>query len=141
MYLPDDTFVSVSSNDDFMILKFDADGNLSMGKEHRVHATRPELERRCRWTRQCLCSRPVPRHGRFLRHTLSSSGGEDIAILKMDGDGDVVWANKAGGNQRDVPFASTGRPLHLTNCTSVATTGDLVTYGSTTIDDVATAMP
>jgi hypothetical protein len=137
MFLPDDTLVSVSSNDDFMILKFDADGNLSMGKEHRIDPTGPELERCRGWPRQCLCGGAVPQYVDFFGTSLSSAGGEDMAIMKMDGDGDVVWAERAGGNQRDVPLCIHRQAEAPHRIYFGGYYWGIVTYGSTTIDDVS----
>ena len=104
MSLPDDTLVSVSSNDDFVILRFDADGNYHWGKS--TGSTQRDLSWSAAADGQGNAYVAVQFSATvdFFGTVLSSSGGEDIAILKMDGAGDVVWAQRAGGNQRDVPL-------------------------------------
>ncbi len=137
MYLPDDTLVSVSSNDDFMILKFDADGNYQWGKS--TGSTQRDLS----WSAAADGQGNAYVAVQFLATvdffgtSLSSSGGEDIAILKMDSEGDVVWAKKAGGNQRDVPLCIHRQAEEPHQLYFGGYYWGIVTYGNTTIDDVA----
>ncbi|MFZ1331046.1 MAG: SBBP repeat-containing protein [Flavobacteriales bacterium] len=137
MYLPDDTLVSVSSNDDFMILKFDADGNYQWGKS--TGSTQRDLSWSAAADGQGNVYVAVQFHTTvdFFGTSLSSSGGEDMAILKMDGDGEVVWAKKAGGNQRDVPLCIHRQAQAPHQLYFGGYYWGVVTYGSTTIDDVA----
>ena len=104
MYLPDDTLVWVSNDDDFVILKFDADGSYQWGKS--TGSTERDLSWGADVDGQGNVYVAVQFHNTvdFFGTPLTGSGGEDIAILKMDGDGDVVWANKAGAGNRDVPL-------------------------------------
>ena len=137
MFLPDDTLVSVSSNDDFMILKFDVEGNYQWGR------STGSAQRDLSW------STATDGHGNayvavqflatvdFFGTSLSSTGGEDIAILKMDGDGEVVWAKKAGGFQRDVPLCIHRQAAAPHQLYFGGYYWGIVTYGSSTIDDVA----
>lgn len=137
MFLPDDTLVSVSSNDDFMILKFDADGNYQWGKS--TGSTQRDLSWRAAADGQGNAYVAVQYNATvdFFGTTLSSAGGEDIAILKMDGDGEVVWAQRAGGNQRDVPLCIHRQAAAPHQIYFGGYYWGLVTYGSTTIDDVS----
>lgn len=136
MYLPDDTLVSVSNNDDFMILKFDADGNYQWGK------STGSIQRDLSWSSdvdgQGNAYVAVQFQGTvdFFGTSLTGAGGEDIAILKMDGDGNVVWANKAGGDQRDVPLCIHRQVSAPNKLYFGGYYWGTVTYGSTTIDDV-----
>ncbi len=137
MFLPDDTLVSVSSNDDFMILKFDADGNYQWGK------STGSAQRDLSWSAAADGQGNAYVAVQFLNTvdffgtTLSSTGGEEIAILKMDGDGDVVWAQRAGGNQRDVPLCIHRQAAEPHQLYFGGYYWGLVTYGSSTIDDVS----
>lgn len=136
MFLPDDTLTSVSSDDDFMILKFDADGNYLWGK------STGSAQRDLSWRAASDGKGNVYVAVQFLNTvdffgtTLSSAGGEDIAVLKVDGDGDVVWAARAGGNQRDVPLSIHRQASEPHQLYFGGYYWGPVTYGSTTIDDV-----
>lgn len=136
MYLPDDTLASVSSDDDFMILKFDAEGNYQWGKS----AGSPERD--LSWSAsadgQGNAYVAVQFHGTvdFFGTPLTGAGGEDIAILKMDATGNVVWANKAGGGNRDVPLCIHRQAAAPNKLYFGGYYRGPVTYGSTTIDDV-----
>lgn len=137
MFLPDDTLVSVSGNDDFVILKFDADGNYQWGKS--TGAAQRDLS----WRAAADGLGNVYVGVQFLNTVdffgtaLTSAGGEDIAIMKMDGGGDVVWAQRAGGFQRDVPLCIHRQAVAPHQLYFGGYYWGLVTYGSTTIDDVA----
>ena len=137
MFLPDDTLVSVSSNDDFVILKFDADGNYQWGKS--TGSTQRDLSWSAAADGQGNAYVAVQFNATvdFFGTSLSSAGGEDIAILKMDGDGDVVWAQRAGGNQRDVPLCIHRQAAEPHQLYFGGYYWGTVTYGSSTIDDVA----
>jgi len=137
MSLPDDTLVSVSSNDDFVILRFDADGNYQWGKS--TGSTQRDLSWSAAADGQGNAYVAVQFSATvdFFGTVLSSSGGEDIAILKMDGAGDVVWAQRAGGNQRDVPLCIHRQAAEPHQLYFGGYYWGIVTYGSTTIDDVA----
>lgn len=137
MFLPDDTLTSVSSNDDFMILKFDADGNYQWGK------STGSAQRDLSWRAAADGQGNVYVGVQFLNTvdffgtSITSAGGEDIAILKMDGEGDVVWARRAGGAQRDVPLCIHRQAVQPHAMYFGGYYWGLVTYGSSTIDDVA----
>ncbi|MEZ4739621.1 MAG: SBBP repeat-containing protein [Flavobacteriales bacterium] len=137
MYLPDDTLVSVSSNDDFMILKFDADGNYQWGKS--TGSTQRDLSWSAAADGQGNAYVAVQFNATvdFFGTALTCSGGEDMAILKLDGEGEVVWAKKAGGNQRDVPLCIHRQSAAPHQLYFGGYFWGIVTYGSTTIDDVA----
>ena len=137
LFLPDDTLVSVSSNDDFMILKFDADGNYQWGRS--TGSTQRDLSWSAAADGQGNAYVAVQFNAAvdFFGTTLSSAGGEDIAILKMDGGGEVVWAKRAGGNQRDVPLCIHRQAAQPHQLYYGGYYWGLVTYGSTTIDDVS----
>lgn len=137
MFLPDDTLTSVSSNDDFVILKFDADGNYYWGKS--TGAAQRDLS----WRAAADGMGNVYVAVQFLNTvdffgtSLTSIGGEDIAIMKMDGEGDGVWVQRAGGFQRDVPLCIHRQAVAPHQLYFGGYYWGLVTYGSTTIDDVS----
>ena len=137
LFLPEDTLVSVSSNDDFMILKFDANGNLQWGKS--TGSTQRDLS----WSVAADGQGNAYVAVQFLNTVdffgtfLSSAGGEDMAIMKIDGDGEVVWAERAGGNQRDVPLCIHRQAEAPHRIYFGGYYWGIVTYGSTTIDDVS----
>ncbi|MFZ1693861.1 MAG: SBBP repeat-containing protein [Flavobacteriales bacterium] len=137
MFLPDDTLISASSNDDFMILKFDADGNYQWGKStgsaQRDLGWRAAADGLGNVYVAIQFSNTVDYFGT----SLTSIGGEDIAIMKMDGEGDVVWAQRAGGFQRDVPLCIHRQAAPPHQLYFGGYYWGLVTYGSTTIDDVS----
>ncbi len=137
MYLPYDTLVSVSSNDDFMILKFDADGQYQWGRS--TGSAQRDLSWSAAADGQGNAYVAVQFNATvdFFGTLLSSTGGEDIAILKMDGDGDVVWAKKAGGSQRDVPLCIHRQAAAPHQLYFGGYYWGIVTYGSSTIDDVS----
>ncbi|MBK6829908.1 MAG: hypothetical protein IPG92_03790 [Flavobacteriales bacterium] len=87
LFLPDDTLTSVSSNDDFVILKFDADGNYQWGKS--TGAAQRDLS----WRAVADGSGNVYVAVQFLNTvdffgtSLTSVGGEDIAIIEDGGRG------------------------------------------------------
>ena len=137
LFLPDDTLVSVSSNDDFVMLKFDADGIYQWGK------STGSAQRDLGWRAAADGQGNVYVAVQFLNTVdffgtaLSSAGGEDIAILKMDGNGEVVWVQRAGGNQRDVPLCIHRQAAAPHQLYFGGYYWGIVTYGSTTIDDVS----
>ncbi len=137
MFLPDDTLVSVSSNDDFMILKFDADGNYQWGKS--TGAAQRDLSWRAAADGQGNVYVAVQFLNTvdFFGTSITSIGGEDMAIMKMDGEGDVVWVQRAGGFQRDVPLCIHRQTVPPHRLYFGGYYWGLVTYGSSTIDDVA----
>lgn len=137
LFLPDDTLVSVSSNDDFVILKFDADGNYLWGKS--TGSTQRDLSWRAAADGQGNAYVAVQFLNTvdFFGTSLTSIGGEDIAIMKMDGEGDVVWVQRAGGFQRDVPLSIHRQAVAPHQLYFGGYYWGLVTYGSSTIDDVA----
>jgi hypothetical protein len=136
MYLPDDTLVWVSNDDDFVILKFDADGSYQWGKS--TGSTERDLSWGADVDGQGNVYVAVQFHNTvdFFGTPLTGSGGEDIAILKMDGDGDVVWANKAGAGNRDVPLCIHRQAAAPNKLYFGGYYWGPVTYGSTTIDDM-----
>ena len=137
MFLPDDTLVSMSSNDDFMILKFDANGNYQWGKS--TGSTQRDLSWSAAADGQGNAYIAVQFNATvdFFGTSLTSSGGEDIAILKMDGAGNVVWAKKAGAGQRDVPLCIHRQAAAPHQLYFGGYYWGIVTYGNTTIDDVS----
>ena len=133
LFLPDDTLVSVSSNDDIMLLKFDADGNYqwgrSTGSANRDLAWGVTTDGKGNAYVAAQFNNTVD----FFGTSLTSSGGEDIAILKMDGAGNVVWAAKAGGGARDVPLCIHRKATAPHKLYFGGYYWGTVTYGNTTI--------
>lgn len=104
LLLPDDTLVSVSSNDDIMLLKFDADGNYQWGRSTGSYNRDLAWGVTADGKGNAYVAAQFHNTVDLFGTSLSSTGGEDIAILKLDGSGSVVWAAKAGGVARDVPL-------------------------------------
>ncbi len=133
LFLSDDTLVSASSNDDIMLLKFDADGNYqwgrSTGSANRDLAWGVTADGKGNAYVAAQFNSTVD----FFGTSLTSSGGEDIAILKVDGAGNVVWAAKAGGGARDVPLCIHRQAAAPHKLYFGGYYWGTVTYGSTTI--------
>ena len=136
LYLPDDTLASVSGNDDIMLVALDRDG------EHRWAQTTGSAQRDLAWgvAADGLGNAYVAAQFNstidFFGTPLTSLGSEDILISKFDGNGNVVWATRPSGFQRDIPLtihrqAAAPHELYFGGYFWGA-----ITYGNTTIDDV-----
>ncbi|MBX7130983.1 MAG: hypothetical protein K1X58_16815, partial [Flavobacteriales bacterium] len=136
LYLPDDTLASVSGNDDIMLVALDRDGG------HRWAQTTGSAQRDLAWgvATDGLGNAYVAAQFNstidFFGTPLTSLGSEDILISKFDGNGNVVWATRPSGFQRDIPLtihrqAAAPHELYFGGYFWGA-----ITYGNTTIDDV-----
>jgi len=136
LYAPDDTLTSVSANDDILLIAMDQDGN------HRWAKSTGSTQRDVAWgvAADGLGNAYVSAHFNstidFFGTSLTSLGSEDILISKLDTDGDVVWAQRPSGFQRDIPLcihrqATAPHELYFGGYFWGA-----ITYGSSTIDDV-----
>jgi hypothetical protein len=136
LFLPDDTLTAVSSNDDILVMKLDEDGDLqwaqSTGSTQRDLAWDVEAD----GMGNVLVAAHFQQSIDFFGTPFTSLGGEDMLIAKLDGGGNVVWAARPSGFQRDIPLcihrqASTPNSIYFGGYYWGA-----ITYGNTTIDDV-----
>lgn len=136
LFLPDDTLTSVSSNDDILLMKLDRDGT------HHWARSTGSSQRDLAWDVDAdgmgnvLVAAQFNQSIDFFGTPFTALGGEDILIAKLDGDGEVVWAARPSGFQRDVPLcihrqAAAPHALYFGGYYWGS-----ITYGSTTIDDV-----
>jgi hypothetical protein len=136
LFLPDDTLTSTSSNDDILLLKLDRDG-----LHHWARST-GSTQRDLAWDVDAdglgnvLVAAQFNQSINFFGTPFTALGGEDILIAKLDGDGEVLWAARPSGFQRDIPLcihrqAAAPHALYFGGYFWGA-----ITYGSTTIDDV-----
>ncbi|HRP00277.1 MAG TPA: SBBP repeat-containing protein, partial [Flavobacteriales bacterium] len=136
LFLPDDTLTSVSSNDDILLMKLDRDGT------HHWARSTGSTQRDLAWDVDAdgmgnvLVAAQFNQSIDFFGTPFTALGGEDILIAKLDGDGEVVWAARPSGFQRDVPLcihrqAAAPHALYFGGYYWGS-----ITYGSTTIDDV-----
>lgn len=139
LHLPDDTLVSVSNNDDIILIGMDQEGNYRWG-----HSTGS--------TDRDLLTDVVPdgmgnayvvgyfeQTVNFLGAALSSLGEHDVIIGKVRANGDLIWANRAGGTGNgniDRALCLHRRPTAPYTLSFGGYYWGSVTYGSTTIDDV-----
>ena len=136
LFLPDDTLTSVSSNDDILVMKLDGDGDLqwarSTGSTQRDLAWDVEAD----GMGNVLVAAHFQQSIDFFGTPFTALGGEDMLIAKLAGDGQVVWASRPSGFQRDIPLcihrqAAAPNPIFFGGYYWGA-----ITYGNTTIDDV-----
>jgi len=136
LYLPDDTLASTSANDDILLMGLDRDGNYRWAK------STGSAQRDLAWgvTTDGIGNAYVAAQFNstidFFGTSLTSLGSEDILISKVEADGDVVWAQRPSGFQRDIPLcihrqAAAPHKLYFGGYFWGA-----IIYGSTTIDDV-----
>lgn len=136
LYLPDDTLTSNGSNDDILLMALDQDG------EYRWAKSTGSTQRDLAWgvTIDGLGNAYVAAQFNstidFFGAPFTALGSEDILISKIEADGDVVWAQRPSGVQRDIPLcihrqAAAPHKLYFGGYFWGA-----ITYGSTTIDDV-----
>jgi len=137
LHVPDDTLVSVSSNDDILLIGLSQDG------DYRWAKSTGSSQRDLAWgvTADGMGNAYVAAQFNstinFFGTPLTALGSEDILISKIDVDGNVVWAQRPSGFQRDIPLcihrqASAPHKLYFGGYFWGA-----ITYGSTTIDDVS----
>lgn len=136
LHLPDDTLASVSGNDDMLLMALDQDGGYHWAK------STGSSQRDVAWgvAADGLGNAYVAAHFNntidFFGTPLTSLGSEDILISKIEADGDVVWAQRPSGFQRDIPLCihrQAGAPHKLY---FGGYFWGAITYGSSTIDDV-----
>jgi len=134
--LPDDTLTSNGSNDDMLLMGFDRNGNYRWGKS----TGSPQRDVAWGVTADGMGNAYVAAHFNntidFFGASVTSLGGEDVLIAKVEADGDVVWRSRPSGYQRDIPLcihrqAAAPHKLYFGGYYWGA-----ITYGSTTIDDV-----
>ena len=136
LILPDGTLTSVSSNDDILVMKLDADGTYqwarSTGSAQRDLAWDVEAD----GMGSVLVAAHFQQSIDLFGTPFTALGGEDMLIAKLDGGGNVVWAARPSGFQRDIPLC-----IHRqANAPNAVYFGGYywgaITYGGTTIDDV-----
>lgn len=136
MHLPNDTLVSVSSNDDILLMGLDRDGNYRWAKS--TGSTQRDLG----WDVQVDGMGNAYMALQFLQTTdffgtsLTSMGEEEIAIAKVEADGDVVWVARAGGFARDVALCLHRHAVAPHALYFGGYYWGTVTYGSSTITHV-----
>lgn len=136
LYLPDDTLNSVSSNDDILVMKLDR-----YGEFHWARST-GSSQRDLSWsvaadgTGNAYFSAQFNQSIDYFGTPFTVLGGEDILISKLDGDGQVVWATRPSGFQRDIPLCIHRRAMAPHEIYFGGYFWGAITYGSTTIDDV-----
>jgi len=137
LFLPDDTLTSVSSNDDILLMKLDREGDL-----HWAHST-GSTQRDLTWDVEAdgmgnvLVAVQFNQTIDFFGTPVSALGGEDALIAKLDGDGTVVWASRPSGFQRDIPLCIHRQAVAPHALYFGGYYWGVITYGSSTIDDVA----
>ncbi|MBP7408748.1 MAG: hypothetical protein KA941_08325, partial [Flavobacteriales bacterium] len=135
--LPDDTLTSVSSNDDIVLIGLDQEGN------HRWAKSTGSAQRDLAWgvTTDGMGNAYVGAQFNntidFFGTPLTSLGSEDILISKFDADGDVVWAQRPSGFQRDIPLCIHRQAVAPHKLYFGGYFWGAITYGSSTIDDVS----
>lgn len=136
LFLPDDTLSSVSSNDDILVIKLDREGVFhwarSTGSTQRDLAWDVEAD----GMGNVLVAAHFQQSIDFFGTPFTALGGEDALMAKLDGDGNVVWASRPSGFQRDIPLcihrqAAAPNPIYFGGYYWGA-----IIYGNTTIDDV-----
>lgn len=136
LHLQDDTLTSVGSNDDMLVMKLDSAGGF-----HWARSTGSSL-RDLSWGVAADGMGNAYFAGQFHQtidyfgNSVTSLGGEDILISKLDGQGDVVWVARPSGFQRDVPLCIHRRAVAPHELYFGGYFWGAITYGSTTIDDV-----
>ncbi len=136
LFLPDDTLASVSSNDDILVMKLDRDGLLhwarSTGSTQRDLAWDVEAD----GLGNVLVAAQFNQVIDFFGTPFTALGGEDILIGKLDGNGQVVWAARPSGFQRDIPLCIHRRATAAHEIYFGGYFWGAITYGSSIIDDV-----
>jgi hypothetical protein len=136
LFLPDDTLSSVSSNDDILVMKLDQDGDLqwaqSTGSTQRDLAWDVEAD----GIGNVLVAAQFNQSIDFFGTPFTALGGEDMLIAKLAGDGQVVWASRPSGFQRDIPLCIHRQAAAPNNIYFGGYYWGAITYGNTTIDDV-----
>lgn len=136
MHLPEDTLASNGGNDDIVLLGLDREGNYrwakSTGSPQRDLAWGVAADGMGNAYVAAQFNNTID----FFGTSLTSLGSEDILISKVEADGDVVWAQRPSGFQRDIPLcihrqAAAPHKLYFGGYFWGA-----ITYGNTTIDDV-----
>jgi hypothetical protein len=135
LYLPDDTLASVSNDDDALFMGLSSEGTLRWAK------TIGSDERDIGWSAVC----DGKGNAYFSTHfnntvdafgtSVTALGGEDALILKVEQDGDLVWAARPSGFQRDIPLAIHRKTVAPYELYFGGYYSGPITYGGTTIDD------
>lgn len=135
LHLPDDTLSSVSNDDDALFMGFSAQGAL------RWAETIGSDERDIGWSVVC----DGKGNAYFAAHfhdtvdafgtSVTALGGEDALIMKVERDGELVWAARPSGFQRDIPLAIHRRAEAPNELYFGGYYSGPITYGGTTIDD------
>lgn len=136
LFLPADTLSSVSSNDDILVMKLDREGVFqwarSTGSTQRDLAWDVEAD----GMGNVLVAAQFNQTIDFFGTPFTSLGGEDILISKLDGEGEVVWAARPSGFQRDIPLCIHRQAAAPNSIYFGGYYWGAITYGNTTIDDV-----
>ncbi|HRH71172.1 MAG TPA: SBBP repeat-containing protein [Flavobacteriales bacterium] len=136
LYLEDDTLTSVSNDDDALYMGFDTEGVLRWAK------TIGSDERDIGWSAVCDGMGNAYLSSHFhntvdvFGTSITALGDEDALIMKVESDGDLVWASRPSGFQRDIPLAIHRNALAPHDLYFGGYFWGAITYGGTTIDDV-----
>lgn len=132
----DDTLTSVGNTDDIVVLKMDREGSLqwarSTGSTQRDLAWDVEADGKG----NAYFAQQFTQSIDYFGTPFSALGGEDILISKLDGAGNVVWATRPSGYQRDIPLCIHRQPQGPNHLFFGGYFWGAITYGNTTIDDV-----
>ena len=137
LFLPDDTLTSASSNDDILLMKLDREGAFhwaqSTGSAQRDLAWDVDAD----GMGNVLVAAHFQQSIDFFGTPFTALGGEDALIAKLDGDGNVVWASRPSGFQRDIPLCIHRQATAPNSIFSGGAYWVKITYGGSTIDDVS----
>ncbi|TXI77550.1 MAG: hypothetical protein E6Q44_13415 [Flavobacteriales bacterium] len=136
LHLPDDTLSSMSSNDDILLMGLDQDGNYRWAKGTGSSQRDLAWDVSVDGLGNAYVAAQFNSTIDYFGTPLTALGSEDVLISKVEADGDVVWAQRPSGFQRDIPLcihrqAEAPHTLYFGGYFWGA-----ITYGSTTIDDV-----
>ncbi|WKZ65711.1 MAG: SBBP repeat-containing protein [Flavobacteriales bacterium] len=136
LFLPDDTLTSASSNDDILVMKLDREGAFhwaqSTGSAQRDLAWDVDAD----GMGNVLVAAHFQQSIDFFGTPFTALGGEDALIAKLDGDGNVVWASRPSGFQRDIPLCIHRQATAPNSIFFGGYYWGVITYGGSTIDDV-----
>lgn len=133
--LPEDTLVSVSANDDLLVMALDQEGGFrwahSAGSAQRDVAWGIEADGQGNAYFAGHFNSTIDLFGT----PLTALGSEDVVIGKLDNEGELVWAARPSGVQRDIALCLHRRPVAPHDLFFGGYYWGTITYGSTTIQD------
>lgn len=136
LYLEDDTLTSASNDDDALFMGFTSEGSLRWAEQVGSD------ERDIGWSAVCDGQGNAYFSAHFnntvdvLGTGMTALGEEDALIMKVDADGELVWASRPSGFQRDIPLCIHRQAVAPHQLYFGGYFWGAITYGSSTIDDV-----